>query len=552
MVTTCIGEILKEMDIIAEEQIEAALHVQVATDDALGEILVDLNFITTDELATAIAFQNELEYIDLDNYVPIPEVLKLLDKEFAMLHMLIPLKIQDDKLIVATSWPNKEETNIELQKRTNHQIEFVISDSTTIGKYVQFYYEQLDNSVENQINDMIKLSVVEEKVDVISFIDLIINNAIKDRVSDIHITPEKFTSHIFFRIDGVLKHYYSIPESLHDQFIVRIKVLSKLDIAQHLLPQDGDFSYEFLQENYNIRVSSIPTLNGEKIALRLMPENFKLYSLEHLGFEDELVERISKDLHKPSGIIVVIGASGSGKTTTMYAMLRKIDVLRRNVISVEDPVEYRLPFVNQIQINTSTKYTFDKALHHIARQDPDVIAIGEILDEETAKLAIRSSATGHLILSTLSGSSAVTTISRLKDLGVDKYMLSDGLLSIVSQKLLRRLCNECKEEVELSKDELIQSFTESKETIISLEDEKIKIYKAVGCKHCRDSGYAGRISIVEFFQVDDNIREMIERDKSSTEIQHYIRSVGYKDMKADALQKVLKGVSSLEEVKRII
>ena len=399
--------------------------------------------------------------------------------------MVLPLKIEDDILIIVTSWPNNEDILEYLQKETNYEVRFVVGDSSAISKYLQFYYEQLDYSIENKINDIIKSSVVEKEIDIIYFLDLIIQNAIKDRASDIHITPERLTSHIFFRIDGVLKHSYSIPALLHNQIIVRIKVLSKLDIAQHQLPQDGDFSFEFLQEQYNIRVASIPTLNGEKIALRLMPENFKLYSLEHLGFEPELVQRINQDLQKSSGIIIVIGASGSGKTTSLYAMLRKIDILKRNVISVENPVEYHLPFVNQIQINPRTQYTFDKALQHISRQDPDVIAIGEILDETTAKLAIRSSATGHLILSTLSGSSAVTSIARLKDLGVDKYMLCDGLLSIVSQKLLRKLCRECKKEVLLSKDELIKHFHESKEIILSLPDEKIKLYEAVGCKHCR-------------------------------------------------------------------
>ena len=546
-----IGEILKEMGIIPQEQIDAAMHVQRVTNEVLGEILVQLNFITTDELARAIAFQYKLEYVDLDGYVPLRKTLELVDKEFALLNMVIPLKVEDGVLVVATAWPNDDTIHEYLQENTGYPIRFVVSDSSVISKYMQFYYEQLDRTIEDRINDIIKISV-EEEIDVIAFVDLIIDDAIKDRATDIHIMPERSTAHIFYRIDGVLKHIYSIPTTLYNTVVIRIKVLGKLDIAQHLRPLNGEFNIEIYQSSYNIRVSSIPTVNGEKLALRLMPDNFKLFTLENLGFESDLVEQISHDLQKRSGIILIIGSSGSGKTTTLYAMLRKIDILRRNVMSVEEPVEYRLPFVNQIQINSSTDYTFDKALHHIARQDPDVIAIGEILDEETAKLVIRCSITGHLNLSTLSGSSAVSSISRLRDLGINSHLLSDGLLSVVSQKLLRRLCSECKKEVAFTKEELIEYFSESREEILSLPDESVKLYESVGCQHCRESGFTGRIAVVEYFRVDKTLRDMIEHGKSSSEMQRYIRSNGGTDIKADALKKLLKGTTSLQEVLRFI
>jgi len=549
--TQIIGEILKEMGIISQEQIDAAMHVQRVTDEVLGEILVQLNFVTTDELAHAIAFQYRLDYVDLDGHVPMREALELVDKDFAILNMLIPLKIEDGVLLVATAWPNDDAIHDYLQESTGHPVRFVVSDSGAIGKYLQFYYEQMDRSIEERINDIIKISV-EEETDAIAFVDLIINDAIKDRATDIHILPERSTSHIFYRIDGVLKHAYSIPPTLYNSVVIRIKVLGKLDISQHLQPQNGEFDIAFYQNSYNVRVSSIPTLNGEKLAVRLLPENFRLYTLENLGFEPDLVEQIMTDLQKRSGIILVIGSSGSGKTTTLYAMLRKIDILRRNVISVEEPVEYRLPFVNQIQVNPRADYTFDKALHHIARQDPDVISIGEILDDETAKLTIRSSVTGHLMFSTLSGSSAVTAIARLRDLGINAHLLSDGLLSVVSQKLLRRLCSECKKEVELTKEELIGYFGESREEILSLADEKVTLYESVGCQHCRQSGFVGRVAIAEYFRVDNTIRDMIERDKSSAEIQHYILSNGGTDIKTDALKKLLKGTTSLQEILRFI
>lgn len=550
--THVIGKILRDMGIITQEQIDAALHVQEASGDVLGEILVDLNFVTRDEMAAAIALQHNLEYIDLGHFVPRNKALELVDKEFALLNMVLPLKIEDDVLVIATAWPNADEVLEYLQDTSKHKVRFVVSNPDEIGKYLQLYYEQIDNPIEIQISDMIKDSLESEEINIISFVDMILSNAIKDNATDIHITPERNTSHIFFRIDGVLKHYYSIPSKVFSHVVLRIKVLGALDIAQHLLPQNGEFDFRFLQKNYNVRVSSVPVINGEKIALRLMSENFRLYTLEKLGFESDLVKQISDDIKKTSGLILIVGPSGSGKTTTLYAMLRKIDILSRNVISVEEPVEHQLPFISQVQINIRAKYTFEKALYHIGRQDPDVIAVGEISDEETAKLAIRSSATGHLVLSTLSGSNAARTIVRLKDLNVDKHLLADGLLSIVSQRLLRRLCSECKKEIELSKEELIEYFPDLRERILSFPDDKIKIYEPHGCEHCRYSGYAGRIGVVELFKVDEVVRGMIERSESSVNIQEYIHSIGSESIKENAVQKLLNGLTSIDEIKRII
>jgi len=550
--TKIIGEILKDIGVVSDGQLAAAMHVQEASHEVLGEILVNLNFVTKDEMASAIASQYNLEYLDLSTYVITQKVLELVDKEFAVLNLVLPLQLEGDVLVVATSWPNNDEIYKYLQEMTGHPIRFVVCNPDIIGKHIQFYYEQMNYPIEQKIRDMINSSVEDEELDVINFVDTLINIAIKDGATDIHISPEKNTAHIFFRIDGVLKHSYAIPAKIFSHVLLRLKVLGSLDITQHMLPQDGDFYFDFLQNKYNIRISSVPTITGEKIALRLMPENFRLYSLENLGFEPDLVKEISDDIQKLSGIILIVGPSGSGKSTTLYAMLRKIDILSRNVISVEEPVEHNLPFVNQVQINRRVKYTFEKALNHIGRQDPDVIAIGEMFDSETAKLAIRNSATGHLILSTISGSSAIRAIARIKELNVDKYLFADGLISIVSQRLLRRLCNECKREVEISKDDLIKLFPKSQERIKTFSDDKIKLYEAVGCEHCKESGYTGRIAAVELLKVDETVREMIESDARSSEIQAYISSKGGEDIRANALIKLLDGVISIKEIERMI
>lgn len=550
--TKVIGEILKNSGIISEKQIDAALHVQGASNELLGEILINLNFVTKDEMAIAIATQYNLEYIDLSTYVPTQKALELIDKEFAELNSILPLKTENNSLFIATSFPNNDNVIDYLLETTSYTIKVLVANPDEISKGIYLYYEEIEYPIENKISDIIKASRDDTEVDVIAFVDTMLNNAISENATDIHITPEKSTSHIFFRVDGLLKHFYSLPSKIFFNVVIRIKVLASLDIAQHLLPQDGEFDFEFLHTRYKVRTSSIPTINGEKIALRLLPEYFKLYNLENLGFESDIATKITQDMQKTSGIVIIVGPTGSGKTTTFYAMLRKVDMLSRNVISVEEPVEHMLPFVNQVQVNTRTEYTFEKALHHIGRQDPDVIAIGEILDEATAKLVIRSSATGHLILSTMSGSSAVRAIARLKDLNVDKYLLADGLISIVSQRLARRLCSECKKEVETSKEEFMEYFQLSEKKIVSIIGDNIKIYEADGCEHCKYTGYAGRIGIIEVFQIDEVIRDMIEHNKSSIEMQEYIYSTGADDMRANALNKVLDGLTSMDEIKRIL
>ncbi|MEA3374232.1 MAG: ATPase, T2SS/T4P/T4SS family [Campylobacterota bacterium] len=543
-----IGEIFKEMGIVAQPQLDAALHVQKASNIKLGEILVKLNFVTVQELARAVALQKQLDYIDLETYVPQADALSLIDQEFVQLNALLPLYLENDTLHIATSNPDNDMSSY-LQEMTGKAIRFVVSDALSIARCIQLYYEQLKDPIEVKIGSIIESAVEGNEIDIIELAELIIDNAIKDRATDIHIMPELVSSHIFYRVDGVMQHYYSLPNKLHHILISRLKVLGKLDIIENFKAQSGEFHFNFLQTDYNIRISTIPTMKGEKIALRLLPENFSLYSLEDLGFEPELVTKLESYLKKSSGMILIIGPSGNGKTTTLYALLRKINILERNVLSIEEPVEFQLPFVSQLQVNLKTGFTFSKGLRHIARQDPDVIVIGEILDEETAQLAVRSSLTGHLILSTTFGNRPSSLLTRLKDFHVDRHTLSDGLIAIISQKLIRRLCPHCKEPIEISKEKLAGKFATS--SVQYLPHDTFTIYRPGGCIHCKNSGYLGRMALAELFEIDDKIRKMIDSDQNSLELDLYAKEQMMKELVDDALLKVINGDTSLEEVQRI-
>ena len=546
-----IGKLLEELGFITQEQIKVALDVQKAHPKLLGEILQELDFVTSDEIARAISIQNHLEYVDLDTVVPDIEALKLVPKNFAISSLILPLYLKDENvLVVAVENPNDLNVYDYLVKTTKKHIKFVISDKNKIAKYAQLFYYQLENPIEERIEKIIKQAASGEEIDVVSFVDLIMQNGVKDRATDIHITPEQYTTHIFYRIDGVLNHYYAIPSSFHPSIVSRIKILSSLNIAEQRVPQDGGFSFNFLETDYDVRVSTLPTNHGENIVMRLLTKNATLFNIYNLGFEEDYVKKIEHYFSKPFGIILVTGPTGSGKTTTLYSALRKINNLEKNVLTVEDPIEYRFTFIKQSQVNSKAGYTFATAIRTFMRQDPDVMLVGEIRDEETAELAVRASITGHLVLSTLHTNDAVSTIARMEDLGLKSYMIAEGLLLVISQRLVRKLCNFCKKEIEISKDEF-KSYGFTDKELENL-NETIKIYEKVGCEHCRFTGYSGRTSIAEFLEIDKDIKEMIIDGKSSLEIEELARSKGMRSLKMDALLKILKGVTSLEELKRVI
>ena len=544
-----IGQLLEELGFITKEQIEVALDVQKANPKFFGETLQDLDFVTSGEIAEAIAKQSNLEFINLENVVPCAEVLKLIPQNVARTKNILPISMDEYNLVVATQDVNDLILLDYLRKISKKNIKFVVGDKSSIARYTEIFYYQLHNPIELEIQEMIKQTLANREIDIPLLVNLLLNNAVKDRATDIHISPDSSVTHVFYRIDGVLQHFYSLPLQLHTQVIARIKILSNLDISEQRKPQDGAFSYEFLNEMFDLRVSTLPTNHGENIVMRLLGKNSALFSLKHLGLTDQNSAKIEKYFTKPYGIVLIVGPTGSGKTTTLYSALRKINSLKKNVLTIEDPIEYKFSFIKQTQLNEKAGYNFQSAIRAFMRQDTDVMLVGEIRDTQTAELAVRASITGHLVLSTLHTNDAVGTIPRLNDLGIQPYLIGSGLLAVIAQRLIRKLCKSCKKETTQTVEEL-QSLGIPRR-VLDLHPD-YTLFEPVGCIHCRNTGYSGRQAIVEILEVDEDIETMITNKANTQEILKVAHQKGMFSMKEDGYVKALFGVTNIEEIFRVV
>lgn len=548
-----IGELLKSAGYINDKQLEIALKIKkLYPSKLLGEIIKDLYFVSTVEIAKALALQSNKEYLNLRDIAPSEEALRTINKETAMQFKILPFKL-DKKLHIATDDPYNIVAFDLIKRRTNLDLEVYIAEEDLLTKYIQIYYFLLENPIEKQAEEILQRIRVEGINNVIQdVIKFIIDSAIVERASDIHITPQNLTLDVFFRVDGLLRYFISFPKETQQAIISRIKVMSNMDIAEQRLPQDGSFSYKFLEEDYDTRVSTVPTAFGENTVIRILSKNLSMFTLENLGFRENELKVIIKQISKPNGILLITGPTGSGKSTTLYSLIRRINILERNVITVEDPIEYRFPFIKQTEVNEKIGYKFSTAIRSFLRQDPDVMLIGEIRDEETAEMAIRASITGHLVLSTLHTNTAIDAIPRLLNLGVDKTMLASSLNAIISQRLLRKLCPICKEETEYTKRYLI-SIGFSEESVEKVVKEyTFKGYRAVGCKNCSGTGYIGRKVISEIIVIDKEIASMITESESIIKLSEKAREKGMVTLEESGLLDILEGITTPEEVIRIV
>ncbi len=547
-----IGQLLKELGYITEEQIQVALEVQKIRRGLLGEILVELGFVSPKEIAEAIAHQSGKPFIDLTQIVPSEEALRVLDKNIAKQLAVLPYDIDENKIKVAIANPYDINAIDIVKRRSDKEVGVYVSDKESILKYVELYYFLLENPIDKELQKLIQEGGTSS---IPKIVELILNNAIIERATDIHISPEVVASHVFYRIDGIMNHYYAFPKELHSGIVSRIKVLAGLDIAEQRLPQDGSFTHRFFDEEYDLRVSTVPTAFGENVVIRILSKNLSLFNLRSLGFEQDVLNQLENQFSKPQGIVLVTGPTGSGKTTTLYAALRKINALKRNILTVEDPVEYKFPFIKQTQVNEKAGYTFARAIRAFLRQDPDVILVGEIRDEETAEMAIRASITGHLVLSTLHTNDSVSSIPRLIDMGIKDYMVASGVSAITAQRLVRKICPFCKKEYKfLAKDILNFGFSEDIIKLFTgLEDlnAEITLYKGEGCQHCKNTGYLGRTVLGEVLIITEEIADLIVKGATPLTIKTKAKEQGMRTMKEDGLLKALKGITTLEEVKRV-
>lgn len=543
-----IGELLLAKGLITEKQLKIALEHQRVTGAILGNLLVKLGFVTAAEFSRTIAEQSGIDYLDLTEVQPDEEALRLIPKETAEKAGFIPLTSFDDgRMAIGITNPSNIVAVDIVSKLTGRQPQVFLVDSDNYQETLDKAYFFIAHPIQERMNALIatirQISGAIPGNVIAELIELILVDGIRKQATDIHINPSEDVSNVFYRIDGVLQHGHCIQKQAHAGLISRIKVLSQLDIAEQRLPQDGSFTHEFLSKRFDVRVSTVPSIYGENLVLRLLAGTGPLMKIDALGLSPRDTGIIKKLFQKSYGIILVAGPTGSGKTTTLYAALRELNRLERNTITVEDPVEYRLSFVKQTQVNEKAGYDFALAARNFMRQDPDVMLLGEIRDEETAQIAVRAAITGHLVISTIHTNDAVTAIPRLQDLKVDSFLLSSALSAVLAQRLVRKLCRSCREEQLLEQDE--------QELYRQHGFNLTHGYRAIGCPKCNGTGYHGRLAICEILAVDEQIRQLIFERASSGSIIEVAAQAGMTSLKANGIAKAAEGLTTIEEVLRV-
>ncbi|MDD2272715.1 MAG: GspE/PulE family protein [Desulfuromonadaceae bacterium] len=542
-----IGELFISQGVITEKQLQIALDHQKVTGDILGDLLIKLGFVTAQEFARTIATQSGIGYFDLSESQPDEEALRMIPKETSQKVGMLPLSVLNGQLSIGITNPSNIVAVDTVTKLTGKApIVYIIDNDQfqdTLEKAYFFITHPIQQRMEEITATLRQMTGAVPGTLISGLVDLILMDGIRKMATDIHITPADDVTNVFYRIDGVLQHGHCIQRIVHNGLVSRIKVMSQLDIAEQRLPQDGAFTYDFLTKHLEVRISTIPSIYGENLVMRLLAGTGSLLRLEALGVSERDIQQLRKLTRKSYGIILVVGPTGSGKTTTLYAALRELNRLERNILTVEDPVEYRLSFVKQTQVNEKAGYSFSLAARNFMRQDPDVMLLGEIRDEDTAQMAIRSAITGHLVLSTMHTNDAATAIPRLLDLKVDNFLLSSALVAVLAQRLVRKICPHCREEHEFDADEL--------ELLSRHGFETKRGYRGKGCNKCGGSGYIGRISICEILVVDSRIQQLIFEGASTGTILEAAAAEGMTSLLHDGISKVAKGITTLSEVLRV-
>lgn len=488
--------------------------------------------------------QANVPEVDLGDYTVDPKVLKLIAPSVAKKYQLIPLFNVGKKLTVAMADPRNIVALDELRSLTNMDISAVKSQAKEIEMAINEYYgvagvvEDLVKEYERTKNQAKVRPSAASDAPIVKLVDLFIGQALNEHASDIHIEPEEKDVRIRYRVDGVLHEVISLPPLMLSPIVSRIKVLSSMNIAESRVPQDGRFRME-KDKVVDFRVSTFPSVYGEKVVLRILDKSVMLRSLSDIGFSPDNLTRFRKIIHKPHGVVLVTGPTGSGKTTTLYSVLAEINSKELNIMTVEDPIEYELAGITQAQVNTKAGLTFAAALRSILRQDPDVILIGEIRDQETAEIAVQAAMTGHLVLATLHTNDAVGALTRLTDIGVEPFLISSSVEAVLAQRLVRKICPTCKKEVEVPKN-IKERFPDLK-----------TMYAGVGCRSCKNTGYKGRCGIFELLIADEGIRKMVVERKSVDDIKKYAVAQGMKTLLLDGVEKIKAGLTSLDEVLRV-
>ncbi|MTI48220.1 MAG: type II secretion system protein GspE [Firmicutes bacterium] len=547
-----LGDLLVSVGKISEEQLMEALKEQKSTGKKIGELLVEKGYVTELDIIQVLEFQLGIPHINLDKYYIDPEIPRLINENLARRSVLIPIKKIEDTLTVAMADPLNIFAIDDVKISTGLQVEPVISTKENIVNAIDQYYgkqsaekaiedfkkqydmdniEDLDDDILNEINN----------APVVRLVNSIIKQAIKSKASDVHIEPFEDKVRVRFRIDGELQEIMSPAKSTHSAIVTRIKIMGKMNIAEKRVPQDGRVETSVDGREVDLRLSVLPTVFGEKIVIRLLDRSSFLLSKKQLGFTDTNLTRFNQMLRNPNGIILVTGPTGSGKTTTLYTALREFNSINRNIITVEDPVEYRLDGVNQVQVNVKSGLTFATGLRAILRQDPDIVMIGEIRDRETAQIAVRAAITGHLVISTMHTNDAPSTTARLLDMGIEPYLITSSVAGVVAQRLVRKICDNCKIEYKP---------TESERNLLDI-DENILLYKGKGCSKCYNTGYKGRMAIHEILHMTNEIKDSISIGASVNSIKDSAIKQGMITLEDNCKDLVAQGITTVEELLKV-
>jgi len=567
-----LGQMLVNDKVLTPDQLNQALERQRKTRERLGQILIDMKLIDEDMLLKYLGSQFRKESITRPDLAALdPEVVKLVPEEVARQYGVIASQRSGRKLIVATADPLNVMALDDLRRATGLDVDFRIGPASAIQEAIEKTYRKVASvTVASEgLEDALKVdlglnvgpstpALAESAIDlrqlqsqaddppVVRVVNYVLGRAALDGASDVHVEPHDDRTRVRYRIDGLLFDLLEVPRQLHLAVVSRIKIISRLDIAERRLPQDGSFGSRIHGQEFDFRVSTLPTVYGEKVVLRLLEKAavVERYSIENLGFEKEQFEVFMKGIRRPWGMVLITGPTGSGKSTTLHTAIKFIKSPRKNVVTVEDPVEYRQPGIQQVHVKSEIGFDFSRALRSILRQDPDIIMIGEIRDQETAQIAVKAALTGHLVLSTLHTNDAPSTVNRLMNMGIEPFLVASSVHLICAQRLVRRVCSNCKEVSPLPTPALIQAgFTPD-------EAESVKPMKGAGCDRCNSTGYKGRVGLYEVMEIGEELRELILVGASGLELRRKAIDEGMITLRRSGLRKVMDGVTTVEEVVR--
>jgi general secretion pathway protein E len=546
-----LGEMLVENKLVTAEQLESALKLQQQQGGKLGEILVKQGLIKAEELATVLSVGLNLPLIDLKRHMVQPNALKLIPESMARKHTLIPLDVVGDSLVVVMADPEDIHTIEDIKTQAKMKVDVALGVPSDIERAIDLNYRS-SGEIEKQVSQFAPTTAETEvtpeliaRTPIAQTLDLLITQAVRDRASDLHIEPRQDKLQIRYRIDGILHDMFSLPLSAHTPLVSRVKILADMNIAEQRRPQDGQFSIKVGNRDVDIRAATLETACGERVSLRILDKAMSLFTLPELGMLPEALKKYQTMLKCPFGMILIGGPTGSGKTTTLYASISQLGGSERNMLTIEDPIEYRFIDINQTQVNAKAGITFAGGLRAIMRHDPDIILVGEIRDKDTATTAVQAAMTGHLVLSSIHANDAVSVLFRLLDLGVEPYLVSSTLIGVVAQRMVRRLCTHCRAPYKPSAEEQIAYEEEMKQLSTTF-------YSGTGCNLCANTGYRGRTGLFELLVMSEGIRRMLLSNASAGDIRTQALKEGMITMKRDGMMKVKEGITSVSEVLRSV